>query len=327
MTHPLKIGKVPTYDTSHVSEARTDGLSIHKFWASIARMFIDKDFTKIATPTVTNLIAITMGLISLSSSLVFGPFLALMTFIFQVIFINMLTIILLKKFNFYIPVFKGLYLSSILFILGGFLRLIVESVREKHIQIKDKNISESTDIKGNFISLISHNLNTPVAKMISLMEHAKSELPRQSIDDYIAPSLLDASLIQLCFRCVLATNRLEENRINKEFYPQDKIIDEIAYEVKPLLDRMGISLTYEDDSNYPEARFYFDRRILVPVISAISFMLKSPETDGSKNFFLTIIYDNDENTLTLEWTTFNNEILIDTMNDKPISQNSHAEPF
>ena len=60
---------------------------------------------------------------------------------------------------------------------------------------------------------------------------------------------------------------------------------------------MGISLTYEDDSNYPEARFYFDRRIQVPIISAISFMLKSPDEQGSKNFFLTIIYDNDENTL------------------------------
>ena len=149
---------------------------IHKFWASIARMFIDKDFTKILVLTYklhSNHHGTNIPILKFS----FWTFLSVNDIYITIIFINMLTIILLKKFNFYIPVFKGLYLSSILFILGGFLRLIVESVREKHIQIKDKNISESTDIKGNFISLISHNLNTPVAKMISLMEHAKSELP------------------------------------------------------------------------------------------------------------------------------------------------------
>jgi hypothetical protein len=317
MTHPYKIDKVASYDNQSPSEIRIDGTPTHKFWANITRMFIDNDFTKIASPNLTTSMAILLGVMSLISSLVLGPFSALIVFIFQTMVVNIIAIILLKNLNFYLPLFKGLYLSSILFILGGFLKLIIENIREKHIQIKDRNIVESSDIKGNFISLISHNLNTPVAKMISLMENAKPELSEEVVKSCISPCLEDASLIQLCFRSVLATNRLEESNINKEILSSDRMIEEITFEVSPILSRLGIILTHEDETDNPEERFFFDRRVLIPVISAVTYLLLSNEENSSKSFFLTIEFNSDDNAIHLEWTTSNITTLLINPSSKP----------
>lgn len=307
MQKPYETGRVTTANIQKNEDVRLKGTPIHIFWAQITSMFQDGDFVSISSPLATSLINISMGISSLITSIFLGPFFGIIFLFCTAILSNLLNILILKHFNYYTPIFSGLYLSGILFILGGFLRLITENILERFSLMKERNIAEKTDLKVNFISLISHNLNTPVAKMISLMDLAKKEVSESYVRSHLAPSLYMASEIQLSVRAVLATNRLEDQRINFETITPKTLCEEVNYEVIPLLKRMKIQLNVDDDSENETAPFKLDRKIITPLISAFTYLLTDDKPNSSKTFFMSIKYNEEDGRLTLEWTTSNKD--------------------
>lgn len=302
-TGPLATGRVKTPHIDPTSEVRFDGVPIHKFLAAVSRMYMEEAYISIASTTSVTVLNFILGVTSFFSSLLLGPFIGLLILIAYLIGSNLIEIGLISQFNYYFPLFDGLFLASIMYILGGFFRLLVENIRVRLNVLKEKNSSENADLKSNFISLISHNLNTPVAKMISLLELSRSNVDPALFKDKISPSLKDASEIQISVRNVLATNRLEDQRINQEIITSEKLIEELTYETVPLLKRMDIELNIENESPDPQARFYMDRRIIVPVVSAASYLLTDIEKKDKTSLFLTLTHNDEASEVSLEWNT------------------------
>ena len=89
-----------------------------------------------------------------------------------------------------------------------------------------------------------------------------------------------------------------------------KLIEEIEFETIPLLNRIGILLNVEDESPLQTARFSFDRRLFIPIISSITYLLSDTRANQSKSFFLTLMYDDADQILKLEWNTSNLKPII-----------------
>ena len=70
---------------------------------------------------------------------------------------------------------------------------------------------------------------------------------------------------------------------------------------------MSLNLTVEDESDNPEVRFKLDRRLIIPIISAVTYLLRNRTPEESKSFFLTINYDYENSELILEWNTANEQ--------------------
>ena len=119
-------------------------------------------------------------------------------------------------------------------------------------------------------------------------------------DQYLKPCLEKASKIQLSVRSVLASNKLEDKRLSHDIVTSAKLIEEIEFETIPLLNRIGISLNVEDESPLQTARFSFDRRLFIPIISSITYLLSDTRANQSKSFFLTLMYDDADQILKLE---------------------------
>jgi signal transduction histidine kinase len=305
LSHPSQIGRINSPHINRDADIRLSGTPTHAFWAQVARMFIDNAFIVVASKNFVNIISLLLGVIALFSSLLLGPFISLVFILLSGAFLYFFNILLISQFNFHIPIFDPLYISGVFYIIGGFLRLTVESIREKYNIQREKNVSENIDLKSNFISLISHNLNTPVAKMISLLELSKGSLSADLQTSHLKPCLKNSSKIQLSVRSVLASNKLEDKRINHEIISSQKLSEEIEYEVIPLLNRIGITLNIEDESDNPNSRFHLDRRLIVPVISSVTYLLMNSTDESSSSFFLTTTHDDSEGTLQLEWNTSN----------------------
>ena len=309
-THPDNTGRVGTPYIDPETDSRLNGTPIHAFWAQLTRMFIDNDFVYVASKNLINIVSIFLGSITLTSALLFGPFVSLVVFLISSVVLFFSNVILIREFSFHMPIFDSLYLAGNLYIVGGFLRLTIEGIREKYNIQKEKTMSENIDLKSNFISLISHNLNTPVAKMISLLELSKKSIPEDLRDQYLKPCLEKASKIQLSVRSVLASNKLEDKRLSHDIVTSAKLIEEIEFETIPLLNRLGISLNVEDESPLQTARFSFDRRLFIPIISSITYLLSDTRANQSKSFFLTLMYDDADQILKLEWNTSNLKPII-----------------
>lgn len=310
MTDPVEIDKINTPHSNHSKASRVSGVPIHKFWAQIAKMFIDDAYISIASKELIYSIIIIFCILSLLSSIFWGPFSGLLVYFSGFILGNLANVISIHKFNFYTPVFSAFYFSAIFFILGGFLRLIIEFIRNKFTIEKEKTLTASADLKSNFISLISHNLNTPVAKMISLLELSKVHLSNKSSLKTIGSSLNNASQIQLSVRSVLATNRLEEDRLLMELVTSKTLLDEINYEVVPMFARMGINLGVEDESENEDVRFQSDRRLIISIVSAISYLLSSNNLNHPQQMLLTLNFNYEKMLLNLEWNTTTEPIIL-----------------
>src|SRR5690606_15763066 len=109
---------------------------------------------------------------------------ALGTFLMVSTSAPLLNALLMATVGVFVPVFDVIFagLSSVVFL--AFAKLSLESLRTRRFRLQRQIDSDVADVKGNFISLVSHNLNTPVAKMQGMLD-LLNQLP-------IEPALKDA---------------------------------------------------------------------------------------------------------------------------------------
>ena len=139
------------------------GQPFHGFWAQIGQMASNNDYVGIANSTRTLIFAIVLcalilfGFKLLSSS---GAFAVWVVCLFWFPIFNGFII---RYYNFYVPQFGILFAGFIFFL---FITFLLQSINI-YVQTKSASraaaFSDVAEVKGNFISLISHNLNTPIA--------------------------------------------------------------------------------------------------------------------------------------------------------------------
>lgn len=310
MTKPDQIGRVKSVHSTQASDPRLSGLPIHIYWAEIASMFMDGDTIDVASSKITEFLKWLASFLMLLAAFRFTPVAALGFYLAQLFVINLTITGLLKWQHFYIPAFDILYYISISFLIGGFIKLIFESILERLNIIQYKHVAEQSDLKTNFISLISHNLNTPVAKMISMLEIVLNSKADDIPQGKLRPILKNASEIQVTVKAVLAANRLEEKKTNQDPLTPHRFEEDIRYDVTPVLQRIGIDLSHEDSSELTEQIFPIDKKALSTAVICYTVLLTERQSQGSSTFFLTSEFDMTNKEIHLQWNTSNTSPLL-----------------
>ena len=179
-----------------------DGIPWHIFWAAMTSMFLDHKTIAVA-PTWFILAACTIVAILIAFGIYRLGGLALATFFALALLSPLANIVSVRFFNLYIPMMPILIIGFVSFSATVFISVTLSSYRKYRLVASENLADETADIKQNFLQLISHNLNTPIAQLRGLLDLlALQKLPDQNINR--AQILID--YLRLTVRAVLDAN-------------------------------------------------------------------------------------------------------------------------
>lgn len=186
----------------------SDGIPFHVFWAGLAEMFINGDTVSVV-PEWLCLVALIAICASILVSIHHLNGMALGPFLLCAISLPLLNAVALRYGKLYMPVVPIIAAGFAIFIAATFISVAAYSYRRWRFLAAEANAARTADIKENFISLISHNLNTPIAQLRGLLDvliqreaDASGQLPK---------ALLYLEYMRVTVRAVLNTSVLGQN--------------------------------------------------------------------------------------------------------------------
>lgn len=294
MMKAADINRVKTVLDPFYSSARNFGTPLHKYWAQHAQMFHDDALVHVAPFSLTTSLAVLLALLIVLILHYCGAVYSLVCFLLFACLGPAYNILLIRYFHSYIPIFDALYAGFLSFLLTTFAKLSIESFHHWRLRIKQRSNLELLSAKTHFISLLSHNLNTPVAKMqgiLSVVEQygAENASFRKSMNE--AQSLI--SNIQLSIQSVLTTTALEEKELGAEAIVLKPFLKTYRESMSKTLQRLHIPVDFcIEDNEFTEIPVRFDRKALT--MGLTSFLILFQPTSQ-----VSLEIENDENKMKL----------------------------
>jgi signal transduction histidine kinase len=222
------------------------GTALHVFWAQIAQMYVDGTVVRIPTlPTILGTAAAFALAILLLMWWVGGPF-ALGFFLLAAFTAPWANAQAIRHGAFYLPVFDCYYFGLSSFIIGGFGKLSITAFQRWRLEAVRRLHAQVADLKGNFISLLSHNLNTPVAKMQGMLALLAHQAPVDSSwRKEVAVGEAYVAQLEYCIRAVLITAAIDEGGLHPTSRAVDALAKEFQASVTPSLGRLRLKVTVE----------------------------------------------------------------------------------
>ncbi|MBI2603450.1 MAG: HAMP domain-containing histidine kinase [Deltaproteobacteria bacterium] len=294
MSQPSSIGRVKSIIDDPNLSTRTGGTPLHKFWAQHAQLFIDDDLVGIIPLGLSFSFAVMVALLTIIILLRWGSIPSLGIFLVFAGLAPFANALMISKLRLYLPLFDCLYAGLSAFLLATFAKLSVESFYFWRIRIQQRSDQDILNARGNFISLVSHNLNTPVAKMLGLLanlepaaskEHEKTELVN-------AQKLL--ATIQLSIRSVLMTTALEDKSLKQEALSLVALEKEFRVQMSKPLQRLGCLIELNISENELAAvPMRFDKRAVVSGWAALLLLIRQEAVPCHPQVGVEVKEDND----------------------------------
>jgi len=161
--------------------------------ANIVDTLLNDNAHRFSSETLTSLLIFLVG--ALTCAMVFGttPMPGILFLGFEFLSLVLLALTSLKLFGWYLNIFHPLMAVFISYYIFIPYRLIKESQARWKIEEEVKLLNKVEELKTNFLSLMTHDLKTPIARIqglaeVILNEGGLSDAQRQSIDKILQSS-------------------------------------------------------------------------------------------------------------------------------------------
>lgn len=243
------------------------------FWYDFLQQISDHDFISIASNQTRSLFWIfSLSLMSLFlfSFDFFGLFCFTLMLMLFVLFFNAFFVFF---FRVYIPVAALSFFLFSLALVGGFLKLSYASYCREIDLLREKENQDLKNFRRMVISIISHNVNTPLAQIQGLLDLVKSELNEVSV---IKKSLGEAYLNVKLFLTIIS---IQSKRISKSSVTFKEFVHFFRKESKLCLENMGVKINLFYDRMLISHIFHGSSAVVSYVVFCFSyFFAKRKET-------------------------------------------------
>jgi signal transduction histidine kinase len=278
-----EVSRVLTHISPVVQDSRISGVSLHIFWAQLAQMFKSGRQIEVAPEYISWLFAGLVGGAILLVLLELGVASTLGIFLLFVVSAPYVNGGLIKYFNVYVPIFDIIFSGISSFFIATFGKLSINAYRRWSARMRKEQEENSRDLKGNFLSLISHNLNTPVAKMQGMLDilQLQSSAVAGAVVAKEAGHIV--AQIQMCIRAVLTSNALMEGSLQNTAMTVMAIRDEFESQMRNCLVRLMVNPEISfgtTESDLLMLPLNFDRRVIVTTLASMCSLFRV--TEGRK---------------------------------------------
>ena len=251
---------------------------LHIFWAQLAEMFLTDNVVLIPTNWIVWTVSGAFCVLILFVLIFFRGPVAFGTFVIYAATGPLINALSIRYLNLYVPMFESFYFGLTTLLIAGFSQLSISALQKWRSDEKRKVHARTSDVKSNFISLLSHNLNTPIAKMQGTLA-LLSSLPAQGEwKDDVRAAESHVAQLELAVKAVLTATAIEEGALAPSPITVFALVEEIKGSASGPLKRLGVQLAFseprgnEDDLHLP---IKFDVKTVCVGISSLAALFAS----------------------------------------------------
>ncbi len=223
---------------SHSLQA--DGIPWHVFWASMTAMLLDMRMVQVAPIWLGYLLCLIF--FTLISWLAFRRIdrISIIFFVCCATGLLSFNFFSIRYFHYYLPV-TPIFISCFVTLTSSiFLRIAMNNYRKSRLLAAAQRADEARDLKQNFIQLISHNLNTPIAQLRGLLELMVAETPTNTS---ISNALILADFVRVTARATLATSAMPTRTPLIQILNVSDVLGRFLDDESAFLERFGTKAT------------------------------------------------------------------------------------
>lgn len=224
----------------------------HDYFALLSQMWLDRAYIRIPSERVTHATAAVLSLGLLIAILQTKTLFSIVYLLAVFLAFPLGSVWLLAHMQVYLPFFPVLYAVGTTALGAVFIRMSMEVFLKKRGEVLQAEKQELAHIKGNFLSLVSHNLNTPVAKMqgmfdllLQSIDSSLADRRKQELRTRLEESLSTIAEMQLLTRVVLILARLDDDLLQTQSVRLRDLQTDLRNSTLPMLKRLGLSIDLE----------------------------------------------------------------------------------
>jgi two-component system phosphate regulon sensor histidine kinase PhoR len=167
----------------------------------------------------------------------------------------LLSLVLMRFANLQVPMIPFLIATGASFIAFLMMRYAQQEAKRWQAEKKTQYLRELDELKSNFLSLMSHDLKTPIAKVQALTERLEREARGLSDDHRGILASIQRSNDELSqyILSILNFQRIEsqELKLNRKNHDINVMIEEVCARLQPLAQDRGVSVRLELEPMFP----------------------------------------------------------------------------
>lgn len=212
-------------------------MSRHEFWAQVTENFITNSFILKTPNWIYAIFLLSLTILAILIITHYPQTVALFFFIFIGTAISAFSAWIFDSFSIWIPIISPL--SLLVFIWVLFIGYQALKIEQAHAKLKQEQnyLAELEQLKNNFVSLISHDLKTPIAKIQAVLDRTLSQgqAPPEIQTDLLSLREYSEELNRY-IQSILKVLRVEsrEFKILKETADINGIVENVLMRLQPL---------------------------------------------------------------------------------------------
>jgi signal transduction histidine kinase len=258
----------------------TTGTPLHEFLAMVAQMFSLSGEVRVPPAAFSMVMTVLVCLALVAVTVLYDVFVGLAVLLGFGLCAPLANAALLRYAKVYIPLFDSYYFGLSALIVAGLVQLSLLSLQRWRLEALRRIHTRRADLKGNFISLLTHNLNTPVAKMQGML----TLLTKQAASDNWLPAAVQAEALvtqlEFAIRSVLIAAALEEGAVHLTARHARALMDELMVSSLASLRRLGVRLTQQKITSEGDGQEFLplllDARAVNAAISGVAALFHAP---------------------------------------------------
>ncbi|MBC7742993.1 MAG: CHASE2 domain-containing protein [Bdellovibrionaceae bacterium] len=220
-------------------------MSRHEFWGQITENILSRSFIKKLSGFVYAFFLFLLTLLAVLVITHYPQTVALFFFVWMTTAVAAFSAWIFDSFAIWVPVVSSISLFILIWVLFiGYQALKIEQAHSK-LQQEQSYFAELEQLKNNFVSLISHDLKTPIAKIQAVLDRVltQSQLAPELHSDLSSLKIYSEELNRY-IQSILKVLRVEsrEFKILKETADINGIIENVVDRLKPLATSKKIQL-------------------------------------------------------------------------------------
>ncbi len=217
----------------------------HELWAQITDNVISNQFIKKGPLLLNSVLLFSLMLLAVFVITHFPQTVSAFIFVWIAALWSAFSLWAFDTFSIWIPLVSPLVLLLLIWILYiGYHVLLIERAHEA-LQQEQRYLAELEQLKNNFVSLISHDLKTPIAKIQAVLDRleVQKDIPPELAEDFINLKSYSEELNRY-IQSILKVLRVESRdfKILKETADINSVIGNVVERLTPIADVKNISI-------------------------------------------------------------------------------------
>jgi len=238
----------------------------HEFWAQVADNILSQQFIRKGPSWFNAILLLVLTVLAVLTITHFPQSVSFFIFIWYGAIWSALSVGIFDKFAIWIPLISPIVLLILIWVLYiGYHAVRIEKAHAE-LQQEQRYLSDLEQLKNNFVSLISHDLKTPIAKIQAVIDrlHTQPSMPVEFREDFASLKIYSDELNRY-IQSILKVLRVESRdfKIMKETADINGVIENVVERLKPLAATKNIDIQLQLE---PMFLIEFDVTLMTEVI-------------------------------------------------------------